>query len=413
MVSAGGGALAAMSAFLSLMVVSRLGSSVAAMVYAGSLPFLLVPWAMSAAQAGSVQAAFNLSFGAALLICSWAADRVGARRVFEIANWAAAIVFVACAVGATDYRTAVPLFAALGFTLGASYAPALMLVSQAVPPASRGSAFGWVLAGQSVGYFVAISLAAGLVPSIGYRDAWLALALMPLLAAITGSLAARPARASSPRTERAARPPPLLPILLSRRSLLLTGGYTAHCWELLGMWAWAPTFLTIALAGRLEASALGFGILLAAVIHLSGALATIMCGGASDRLGRKIVLVATALLGCGLSMGFGWASGLAPAIVLLLAALYGFATIADSGVLSTAMSEAVPAEHLGTVLAVRSLFGFGAGAAAPLAVGYVLDWRNGPGAVPTDWVLAFAVLGLGGALAACCAALLPPDRPKR
>ena len=397
-----------MSKALIFLVVSRWGSCVPTMVYAGSLPFLLNPWSMSATEAGLVQSAFNLCFGASLLVSSWAADRIGPRLIFDAANWVAVIAFLACALFARDSGTAVVLFGALGLALGASYSPALMLVSNAVPPKSRGAAIGWLLAGQSVGYFTAIALSAGLVPSIGFERGWLYLAAFPAIAAIAGNITGRMlpmARAKGAVSGE----DPAVPTRDARRAGLLTAGYSAHCWELFGMWAWAPAFLTIALAGRLQASSIVMAVLIAGVLHLAGALATLVCGAASDRVGRKRVLVGTAIMGAGLSSIFGWTADWMPIALLTVAALYGFAPIADSGVLSTAMTEAVPPHRLGRALALRSALGFAAGAAAPLAVGQVLDWSNPGGGPATDWTLAFGVLGIGGLVAAICATLLPTD----
>jgi hypothetical protein len=78
-------------------------------------------------------------------------------------------------------------------------------------------------------------------------------------------------------------------------------------------------------------------------------------------------------------------------------------------VLTTAITEVTDPGRLGAVLAVRSLLGFGAGAIAPLAAGFAfdaataLDW--GPATV---WGCTFVVLGIGGAIAAFCAARLRP-----
>ena len=378
------------------------------MAYAGALPFLLDPWSMSATGAGLVQSSFNLCFGASLLVSSWAADRVGPRAIFDVANWVAAAVFLGCAAFARDATSAIVLFGALGLALGASYSPALMMVANSVAPGSRGAAIGWILAGQSMGYFTAIAISAGTIPCLGYEKAWLYLAIVPAISAAAGTVAGRlsptlrNARSPSACEERM-RPLP------KRRALLLTTGYTAHCWELFGMWAWAPAFLTIALTGRLEVTSLALALLVAGVLHGTGALATLTCGMASDRIGRKRVLVGTALMGAALSFIFGWTVDWAPFAVLAIAALYGFATIADSGVLSTAMTEAVAPQRLGRALALRSALGFAAGAAAPVAVGRVLDWSNPAGSPATDWTLAFGVLGIGGLVAAICAALLPTD----
>lgn len=395
------------TAFLPLLVSSRIGASAANMAYAGSIPFLIQSWSMTAAQAGSIQSAFNMSYALSLLACSVAADRLGARRIFVIANWSSAAAFLACVLFARSYETALPLFAILALTLGGSYTPALMLVSERVPASRRGSAVGWVLAGSSIGYFVAIAFCTSLVGTIGYQRCWLLLASLPLLSALAGTLAVRGGPSTSSMASKQSSQPGFLITVLQRDSVLLTAGYTAHCWELLGMWAWAPAFLTLALAGEGAQLPLVLGITIAACLHLSGALATLIGGAASDRWGRRSVLVAMAAAGAVLSFAFGWSSSLGPAPMLLIAFAYGFATIGDSGVLTAAMTEAVPPGLLGRALAMRSIVGFGAGAISPVAFGWILDITSESGSAP-GWGWAFAALGVGGLMATFCALLLRP-----
>ena len=61
---------------LRLLSLSRAGTCVAAMAYAGALPYVRAAWGMDAATAGSVQSAYNFSVALALLVASWAADRL-------------------------------------------------------------------------------------------------------------------------------------------------------------------------------------------------------------------------------------------------------------------------------------------------------------------------------------------------
>lgn len=88
---------------------------------------------------------------------------------------------------------------------------------------------------------------------------------------------------------------------------------------------------------------------------------------------------------------------------MALAAAASFAAYGDSGVLSTAMTEAVPPRHLGTVLALRSILGFGAGAVSPVVFGAVLDATG-------QWGWPFAALASGGLLAVAAAVALPGRR---
>jgi MFS family permease len=194
--------------------------------------------------------------------------------------------------------------------------------------------------------------------------------------------------------------------LSPKETILLTTGYTAHCWELLGMWAWAPAFITLALIEGTDLPPLAVGVIAAAAVHLSGAAAALISGFASDRWGRRSILIIMGAGGTIFSLTFGWAESLGPTFLVLLAAAYGFAALGDSGVLSTAMTESVPKQHLGSMLALRSILGFGAGAISPLVFGFVYDLTLSTAGQPA-WGWAFSVFAVGGALATASAILLP------
>lgn len=398
-----------MTPFLGWMTLSRVGAGMAFMLWAASLPWVLTDWGLTASEAGLVQTSVNLSYAVSLLGSAWAADRVGAARVFNLANWLALAVFGLCALFARSLASALPLFSLLALMLGGGYAPSLMLAAQAATPQGRGAAVGWTLAGASFGYFLVIALLGVAAPALGLAGAWLVLVAAPLGSAVAGALALRsaPAGALAPAAPRVSPSGSGLgEAFFSRKSLLLTGGYAFHCWELLGMWAWAPTFLTLAMAGY-GLTPVVIGLLAAGALHLSGAASTLVGGAASDRLGRRAVLIVVALAGAACSFTFGWLGSFGLATLVTAAALYGFTALGDSGVLSAAMADATPPHLLGRMLALRSISGFGAGALAPLAFGGVLDLTNrGEGPIET-WGWAFALLGLGGLGAAICASALP------
>jgi MFS family permease len=386
--------------WLAALALSRAFVTLIFMTYAASLPTLSQAWSMTATQAGLVQTSFSVGFALSLFITSWLADHLGARRMFLWFCWLGAAAALAFALLARSFEQALWLYGLVGFTQGGSYTPAIMLVAQRLPPARRGAGVGWMLAGMSAGYVGSISLSQGLIATFDYRAAFVVCALGTIVGAVFGTLAA--ARVANltvgalPRVGHAA-------VLRDRRSLLLTLGYMGHCWELFGMWAWAPAFLVASLRDRFALGAVGLGIAIALALHLSAFFASFSLGQASDRYGRRAVLLAVAAVGALCSFGFGWSGALAAPVLLGFAAVYGFAALGDSSVLSTAMSEAVPAAYLGRALAIRSILGIGAGAAAPAAFGAVLD-LSAPG---QGWGLAFALMGVGGVVATVCAALLP------
>ena len=392
--------------WLAALTLSRAFVTLIFMTYAAALPTLTREWGMTGTQAGLVQTCFTAGFGLSLFVTSWLADHVGAKRMFVWSCWSGAVAALAFALLARSYEEALWLYGLVGLTQGGSYTPAIMLVAQQLPCARRGAGVGWVLAGMSAGYVGSISLAIGLIALFDYRIAFVVCALGTFVGAIFGSVAA--AQVANRVEGKAARAARQLALLRERRSLLLTLGYVGHCWELFGMWAWVPAFLIASLGDRLArggmvSGAIVLGIAIAIALHLSGFLASVTMGRASDRYGRRTVLLAMAGLGMLCSFGFGWSGALSPALLLAFAALYGFTALGDSSVLSTAMSEAVPAALLGRALAVRSILGIGIGAAAPAAFGAVLD-RAAPG---QGWGWAFALMGVGGGIATVCAALLP------
>ena len=370
------------------------------MTYAAALPTLTASWSITATQAGFVQTTFSAGFALSLFITSWFSDHLGARRMFVWFCWLGAAAALAFALFARSYEQALWLYGLVGFAQGGSYTPAIMLVAQRLPPARRGAGVGWVLAGMSAGYVGSISLTQGLIATFDYRAAFVVCALGTVVGAVFGTLAA--ARVAN-RVAGAAAQVSRLTLLKDRHSRLLTIGYMGHCWELFGMWAWALAFLVASLADRFALGAVGLGIAIAVALHLSAFFASFTMGQASDRYGRRAVLLAVAAIGTLCSFGFGWSGALSPVLLLAFAALYGFAALGNSSVLSTAMSETVPPAYLGRALAIRSILGIGMGAAAPAAFGAVLD-LSAPG---RGWGWAFVLMGVGGVVATVCAARLP------
>ena len=381
------------------------------MTVAALIPLLMREWQLSATAAGAIVSSFTVCYALSVFGFAWAADHFGAKRMVVGSAIAAAASSAAFGFFARDWGSAIALYALVGLAQGGVYTPLVMVISDEVAPARRGSAMGWLIASTSAGYAASLAIAA-LGVSIGGLEAAFALSgLLPalgaaMLVAALGPFANRVHRRSAGGGGVAEE------LLRNRESRLLTAGYTGHSWEVVGMWAWIPAFLAagFALKGAGAAGATASGAWLAGLLHLFGALAALTMGRLSDRAGRRPVLVVLAAAGALVSFTLGWLVH-APSVVLVpLAILYAFVTLGDSPVLTTATSEAVRPAYLGAVLAWRGLAGFGAGAVAPLAFGFILDetTKHGPA---VSWGLGFATLGLGGAAALACALLLRQHRP--
>jgi MFS family permease len=373
------------------------------MVYAASIPVLLEAWSMSATQAGTISGAFMLAYAASLVLASWLADRIGAKRVFLASAWLTGVGSLAFGFLARDYTSALLLYVLIGAVQGGSYGPVVMIFADRYRPAVRGGAVGLLIASTSVGYAFSLVAAGALLGIGGYETAFVVTGCLPLVGTVVCTIALRgfPNRIH----QRPAGGVSVRSLVGNRDAMRLIVGYTGHSWELLGMWQWLPAFLaaSLALSGALTLEAAAMGAWFSALMHLCGSVASSRMGSLSDRLGRRRVLVFLGIAGAVVSFGIGWLVTAPFALLLILALVYGFLTVGDSPVMSTALTEAVSPSELGTALATRSLTGFTAGAIAPVLFGTVLDLTMGLGSPTLSWGLAFVSLGLGGAVAAICA----------
>jgi MFS family permease len=248
------------------------------MVYAACLPVLMEAWDMTATQAGSVSTAFMFGYAASLFVFAWLSDRYGARRMFLLSALLSSATALLFGFFAQSYLTGLLFYGLAAATQGGLYTPAIMLFSDRYDRSQRASAVGWLIASTSVGYAFSL-LVSGICLSLGgYRTAFVATGCLPAvgLALIAFALRNTP-NTIHPRSERLQ----VTAVLRrNRNARLLIGGYTAHAWELLGMWSWTPAFFTASMA--LTATGLGetaqFGAYLAACMHLVGALASVVMG---------------------------------------------------------------------------------------------------------------------------------------
>ncbi len=389
--------------WLILVFISRIALYANFMVYAACIPILINEWEMSATQAGSISSAFMFGYAASLFVFAWLADHYGAKRLFILSAFLSASSALVFGFFAHSYLSGLILYGLAATTQGGLYTPAIMLFSDRYDTSRRGSAVGYLIASTSVGYAFSLVVSGVCLAWGGYRAAFIVTGCLPLVGLILCGYALRKTpNTIHPRAERIS-----IKTMLkhNRNARVLIAGYTFHCWELLGMWSWTPAFFAavIAISGNNFGETARFGAFLVASMHLIGALASVLTGRLADLWGRRVVLIRVAAIGTGLSLVIGWLTTWPISLLVIIGLVYYFFAIGDSPVLSTALTEVVAPSHLGAVLAVRSLFGFGAGGIAPILFGAMLDLTNPQGTPPETWGWAFTVLGLGGLAATVCA----------
>jgi MFS family permease len=366
------------------------------MVYAACLPVLRGAWGMSATQAGSIASGFSLCYAASLALSSWLADHFGARRIFVLSAVTSAATSLLFGFFARDYWTTLFFFSLIGVTQGGVYTPGIVLMAENFPVARRGGAVGWFIASTSLGFASSLAVSGALIALGGYRLAFIGTGILPSVGALILWITLR-------------RKPNVVHDLSAGISLMavlrneqnvrsLMAGYMWHCWELLGMWAWAPAFLAASLvfSGAASIQSAELAAYCVAAMHIVGATASPTMGHLSDLLGRRVVLTGLGAAGALFSLIFGWLIAAPLPILVALMLIYGFVVIGDSPVLSAAMTEVVAPNRLGSVLAIRSLLGFTAGAVSPVAFGLALDHLRFGDPTVSAWGPAFMVFALGG-----------------
>jgi MFS family permease len=389
--------------WLALLCASRVLSATWFVAYSAVLPLMREDWGLSARDAGMIQGAFHLGYLASLFIVGFLADHFGAKRAFlvsGVAGFLSPILFVLLVDG---FWSALWLHALTGLTQGGYYTPVLAMVNEHVERARRGRAMGFMIAASSAGYAVALG-AAGLVLSFaGWRAAIAVVAAMPVLSWFIGLTATRSTpNTVHPRPEGHTLLASIPAVLRNRKGMLSVWGYTFHSWELLGLWAWMPAFLTAALVagGSGAAQAAALALSLSALTYVANIAGSIVGGTMSDRWGRTRTILLWSCVSLVLSFCIGWMIALPVVVLVAIACLYNFSGIADSSVHSTVIAESVPPHILGAAYAVRSVLGFGTGVVSPVVFGWVLDVAGG-GRTSGDafgWGIAWATLGVGGLL---------------
>ncbi len=350
------------------------------------LPQLREVWGLSTGTAAWLTIAVQLGFvvGALISAVGNLADVVPARRLMLLGALAAATCNLGLLISA-GATTAIAFRFLTGAALALVYPPALKAMSTWFRQ-GRGTALGVMVGALTLG-----SALPHLVNGLGGAD-WRTVIVATSVLTVAGGLLAGFAFHDGPFPfpTAAFAPGQIVRLARDRGVRLASIGYFGHMWELYAMWAWFAAFAGDALraGGRPEpaqlASLLTFG-----VIGI-GAAGCVVGGLLGDRWGRtKTTALAMAISGgCALVIGT-LRSGPLP-VLIAVAAVWGFAIVADSAQFSTIVTEVADQSYVGTAVTLQLAIGFVLTVATIWLVPVV---RDGPG-----WTWAFVLLVPGPVL---------------
>lgn len=366
---------------LSMLVVST---------YPSLIPILQDSWAMTSAQAGTINGLFFAGMFVSVALFAPLTDRLSPKPLYLgclALGSAAALAFAAMA----DGFLSAALFRLLeGVALGGTYMPGLRILTDNVPERSRSRATSFYTASYYLAAGLSYFIALALEPAVGWRWTVAVCGLGPATAlACAAFLIPAPPRNQAP-------PPKLLdlgPVLANRRAVGFSLIYAIHNAEMAAFASWLVPFLVFSRSLQPAESA-GMTLELASLAALVTIVALPASVGGNEiahKVSRQIWIVIVALLSAATAIGFGVSAASATWIVVLLAFVYSATIAFDSSAITGGLLLCAEPSRKGMTMAFYSVVGFIGATAGPSLFGLALDLSGGGGS-HRAWITAFVCI---------------------
>lgn len=317
------------------------------------VPALKVEWNLTDTQTSWLTISVQLGFVFGTLLSAFLnlADIFRPRQLMFVCAFAGAATNALFAVIADGPTSAIVFRFVTGMCLAGVYPPAMKLMATWFRQ-SRGLALGILVGALTLG-----KASPYLINAIGstlWRNNIIAVSVLAAIGGLLVLLFVAEGPYALPKAQFDWQQ--VVKIFRNRGVRLANFGYFGHMWELYAMWTWIPLMLRASFESQGASAKLaevGSFIVIGA-----GAIGCGVAGLIADRVGRTVVTSwAMAISGsCCLLVGFLF--GANPALLLLVAAIWGATVVADSAQFSSCVTELGDPQYIGTALTIQMCIGF-------------------------------------------------------
>jgi MFS family permease len=362
--------------------------------YSAVLPLIVEDWGLSGVRAGVIFGAFQAGYLLAIFPLGAAADRYSPRWVIAVGASITGLASLAFAIFARGFATGTAFRFFAGMGMAGVYVPGMRFVTDWYPEEARGRAMGLYVGMFSLSSGLSFLVSSAVATAVDWQTA--------IAATSVGALAVGPLvlgfGRDSPTAKRDGGTGLNLSVLRNGPYLAAVGVYSWHNWELFGVRNWIVAFLLSTPAIAATAAPAATAGTLAGVMIMLGGVGNVVGGWLSDRWGRlQTVGLALAVSGF-ISAILGEIGHFPLPAFVAIVLVYGVFLTMDSAPTSTAITELVADERVGTALSIQSLVGFSTTVVSPVVFGVALDEAGYP--------VAFRTLAVGAAIALLCLAAL-------
>jgi MFS family permease len=380
--------------FVVWMCLGQIGNLLPHVVVPAVMTAHLIPqWGLSNTEAGLLAAAYAAGYMVAVPVLSALTDRFDARQILFWGSLASASATVSFGLFANGYWAGLVFWCLAGMGFAGAYMPGLRALTDRLNPGDASRSVTYYTSSFSLGVGLSFLASQYLADALGWRWAFLLTGLGPLLMLVFAwRMQAKPP------------PPPsgalldFRPVIRNRSAMGFIVAYGIHCFELYGIRTWIVAFWTFVIEQHAHSegtealiASWATPVMVSVVFTVLAMPASIAGNELSLRYGRHRAISGIQFASASIALLIGLNTNASIIVLLPMILLYAITVPADSGSLTSGMSENADTRFRGATLAMHSTLGFGLSALAGWALGYCLDQFGGTSRGDA-WQAAFLLL---------------------